>query len=63
MLGHYVGQCPNKKKLKPEKEEQVANTVDIESYDAKFEKSFVTVVSSCSSSRLVNAGRWIVESA
>ena len=54
VFGHYAGQCPNKKRGKQEKEEQVAATTEIESYAAKFEKEFslVTVVSICGNSRL-----------
>ena len=65
MFGNYVGQCPNKKRGKQEKEEQVAATAVIENYTVKFKKEFslVTVVSSCNSSRPMDVGKWIVESA
>ena len=56
-FGHYDGQCPNKKRGKQEKEEQVTTTTEIESYIAKFEKEFflVAVVSSCGNSRPLDA--------
>ena len=64
-FGHYAGQCPNKKRGKQEKEEQVAATTEIERYVGKFEKEFfiVAVVLSCASSIHVDVGKWIVESA
>ena len=37
-FGNYVGQFPNKKRGKQEKEERVAHVAKIKSFTAKFEK-------------------------
>jgi len=49
-MGHYAGQCPNKKK------KQVASLVEVEEFSTKFEKEFSLLV--CLSSSVASMSVW-----
>ena len=51
-FGHYVGQCPNKKK------KQVATSVDVEEFIHKFEEYSLLV---CLSSRVSSTRIWYID--
>jgi hypothetical protein len=53
-FGHYVGQCPNKKK------KQVAASADVEEFTHKFEKEYSLLV--CLSSRASSTSIWYIDS-
>jgi hypothetical protein len=53
-FGHYVGQCPNKKK------KQVAASADVEEFSHRFEKEYSLLV--CLSSRVSSTSIWYIDS-
>jgi hypothetical protein len=53
-FGHYVGQCPNKKK------KQVAASADVEEFTHRFEKEYSLLV--CLSSRASSTSIWYIAS-
>jgi hypothetical protein len=53
-MGHYVGQCPNKKK------KQIAASTDVEEFSTRFEKEFSLLV--CLSSRASSTSVWYIDS-
>jgi hypothetical protein len=53
-FGHYVGQCPNKKK------KQTAASAEVEEFSTKFDKEFSLIV--CLSSRTTTLDTWYIDS-
>jgi hypothetical protein len=52
-MGHYAGQCPNKKK------KQTATPTDVEEFSTRFEKEFYLLA--CLSSRETSTSVWYIE--
>jgi hypothetical protein len=53
-FGHYVGQCPNKKK------KQTTTSTEMDDFSTKFDKEFSLVV--CLSTRATHSSVWYIES-
>jgi hypothetical protein len=53
-FGHYVGQCPNKKK------KQTTTSIEVEEFSTKFDKEFFLIA--CLSSRTTTTNAWYIDS-
>jgi hypothetical protein len=53
-MGHYAGQCPNKKK------KQVAASMEVDEFSTKFEKDFSLLV--CLSTSATSTSVWYIDS-